>query len=86
MSNHRHTPIIKRAGTAQASNDSRLLTRDEVEETFGLSKRWLEVAAARGEGPPLVRISRRMVRYRVSDIERWIETCIDRGSREKGVR
>lgn len=57
----------------------RLLTRDEVEDLFGLSKRWLEVAATRGEGPPIVRISPRMVRYRVSDIEAWIEGCVDRG-------
>ena len=49
-----------------------LLTRYEVECRFGLSKRYLEVCAWRGDGPPMVKISRRMVRYRASDIEKWI--------------
>ena len=48
-----------------------LLTRDEVEVRFGVSKRFLELAPARGEGPSFVRIGR-SVRYRTEDVERWI--------------
>ncbi len=52
--------------------EERLLTRREVEDRFGLSVRYLEVSAVRGDGPPMIRISRRMVRYRASDIEAWL--------------
>jgi predicted DNA-binding transcriptional regulator AlpA len=50
----------------------RLLSRREVEERFGISKRYLEVAIMRHEGPPIVRIGR-SVRYRVRDVVEWIE-------------
>lgn len=54
-------------------NDTeRLLTRVEVEERFGIPKRFLEVAALRGNGPKIVRIGR-LVRYRVKDIDAWID-------------
>ena len=50
----------------------RLLTRKEVEQVFGYpSKRFLELAALRGDGPMMVRIGR-SVRYRVSDLRTWI--------------
>jgi predicted DNA-binding transcriptional regulator AlpA len=50
----------------------RLLSRAEVEVNFGLSRRFLEVAAVRGDGPPMVKIGR-SVRYRVADLRGWIE-------------
>jgi predicted DNA-binding transcriptional regulator AlpA len=49
-----------------------LLSRAEVEVNFGLSRRFLEVSAVRGDGPPMVKIGR-SVRYRVSDLRAWIE-------------
>ncbi len=63
---------------------TQLLTRDEVANYFGLSKRWLEIAATRGQGPPIVRISPRMVRYRIADILDWIESFVDRGDTRSG--
>jgi predicted DNA-binding transcriptional regulator AlpA len=56
-----------------APNDRYLLTRQEVEARYGLSKRFLEISAHRGDGPPMLRIGRRMVRYRVADIESWLD-------------
>jgi len=50
----------------------RLMTRQEVEERFGISKRFLEVSAAQRVGPALVRIGR-SVRYSVTDIRKWID-------------
>lgn len=55
----------------QMLHDERLLTRSEVQQYFGLTQRFLEVSAVRGDGPPIVRIGR-SVRYRVADIRRWI--------------
>lgn len=53
-------------------NDDRLHSRPEVQSHFGLTERYLEVAAVRGDGPPMIRIGR-SVRYRVSDLRGCIE-------------
>ena len=53
-------------------NDDRLLSRVEVHTYFGLSQRYLEVSAVRGDGPPMIKIGR-SVRYRVSDLREWID-------------
>jgi predicted DNA-binding transcriptional regulator AlpA len=50
----------------------RLLTRAEVEDKFGISKRYLETAVCRGDGPKLIRIGR-SVRYHPKDVRDWIE-------------
>ena len=50
----------------------RLLSRPEVEASFGISRRFLEVAAVKGNGPPMVRLGR-AVRYRYGDLRSWIE-------------
>lgn len=52
--------------------DDRLLSRSEVHTHFGLTQRYLEVAAVKGNGPPFVKLGR-AVRYRVGDIRNWIE-------------
>lgn len=49
----------------------RLLSRDEVEATYGIAKRFLELAACKGGGPVFVKVGR-LTRYRVQDIEDWI--------------
>lgn len=52
-----------------------LLSRADIarETKGGISERWLELAALRGDGPPMVRISRRMVRYRRDVFEAWLD-------------
>ncbi|OIQ67136.1 hypothetical protein GALL_512890 [mine drainage metagenome] len=50
----------------------RLLSRAEVEVNFGLSRRFLEVSAVRGDGPPMIRVGR-SVKYRVADLWEWID-------------
>ena len=62
-------------------NDDRLLSRSEVHSYFGVSQRFLEVSAVRGDGPPMVKIGR-SVRYRVGDLRAWIESC--RVSNDRG--
>ena len=61
------------------ANSIRLLSRQDVEETYGISKRFLERATSQGEGPTIVRIGR-LVRYRPTDIESWIAANSDDGS------
>ena len=53
-------------------NPNQLLSRDEVEGESGLTRRWLELAALNGNGPPFVKVSGRMVRYQRGVLERWI--------------
>ncbi|MEM1383050.1 MAG: helix-turn-helix domain-containing protein [Pseudomonadota bacterium] len=49
-----------------------LLDRRGVETHYGITKRYLEVAAVRGDGPPYIKIGR-SVRYRTSDIDAWLD-------------
>jgi predicted DNA-binding transcriptional regulator AlpA len=55
----------------QTLTGERLMTRAEVQTHFGLTQRFLEVSAVRGDGPPMVKIGR-SVRYRVADLRDWI--------------
>lgn len=66
------------------NNDMRLLTRNEVEERYGISKRFLELAVSRGGGPPTIRIGPRTVRYLSGDIEAWIDALRTRSAEDDG--
>lgn len=57
-------------------DENRLLNRSEVAELFGIPVRFLELAVARREGPPIVRLGR-SVRYRACDVQSWIETRVE---------
>ena len=57
---------------AKVLNPQRLLSRDEVDSTFGISKRFLELAACNGGGPAFIKVGR-LTRYRVQDLLDWIE-------------
>ena len=54
------------------TQSDRLLSRAEVETKFGISRRFLEISAVRGDGPPYIKIGR-SVRYRIGDLREWIE-------------
>lgn len=49
------------------------LTRKEAARYLGVSRRSLDNWATRGEGPRFFKVGR-AARYRVSDLERWIES------------
>ena len=50
-----------------------LLSRDEIEVEYkGITRRWLELAALGGDGPPMIRLSRRMIRYQRGAFEDWL--------------
>lgn len=51
------------------TNDARLLTRSEVHSIFGLTQRYLEVSAVRGDGPPFIKINRSVRYVRGSQLE-----------------
>ena len=60
------------AAKPRALTDERLLSRGEVQTIFGISQRFLEVAAVKGGGPDFHKIGRN-VRYSVADLRAWIE-------------
>ena len=55
-----------------ASSPDRLISRDEVDETFGIPKRFLEIKACTGGGPAFIKVGR-LTKYRVKDVLDWIE-------------
>ncbi|MEL7256761.1 MAG: AlpA family transcriptional regulator [Pseudomonadota bacterium] len=65
----------------QKENKSKLLSRQEVEEVYGISKRYLEKVSVQGGGPTVIRFGR-LVRYRPQDIEVWIEANAHKGAEQ----
>lgn len=59
--------------SSDALEDLRVLSEPEAIRLAGISKPTWERMRARGETPPLVRISRRRIGYRVGDLRKWIE-------------
>jgi predicted DNA-binding transcriptional regulator AlpA len=55
----------------------RVLSEPEAIRLTGISKPTWERMRARGETPPLVRISRCRIGYRVGDLRKWIEARIE---------
>ena len=55
-----------------ARTDNRLLTRDEVEAEYAISRRFLEISAVKGGGPRFVKVGR-LCRYRRADVDAWID-------------
>jgi len=51
----------------------RLLKQDEAAEFLGVTPRFLEMRRFRGDPPAVVRFSSRCVRYRLSDLEAFVE-------------
>lgn len=58
-----------------AEQQDKLLTQAQAVEWTGMSAAWFEMNRHRGVGIPYVKMGR-AVRYRVSDISRWIESNI----------
>ena len=59
-----------------------LLDQRQAPTRLGLpSARTLEAWRHRGYGPPFLRLSPRLVRYRASDIDRWLAARVVGGQR-----
>ena len=61
-----------------------LLSRDDIEREYkGITRRWLELAALTGDGPPMIRLSRRMIRYQRGTFEDWLAARTVHSTSEK---
>jgi predicted DNA-binding transcriptional regulator AlpA len=49
-----------------------LLSPSQASEYLGISERLLRASRQKGEGPPFVKLSRQIVRYRPEDLEAWV--------------
>ena len=68
----------------------RRLRRKQAAEYLGTSMGFLEKAACRGNGPPMIRISARLVLYDRDDLDRWaaahrVGSTAEAGSRRPAV-
>lgn len=50
-----------------------LLKTPEVAAWLGVSIQWVEIGRSRGWGPKYTKLSRRMVRYKRSDVLTWLK-------------
>lgn len=54
-------------------SENQLISEKEAAVFLGFTPRFLQARRIRGGGPQFVRISRRAIRYRIRDLEKWIE-------------
>lgn len=58
------------------NNESRLITTKEAALMLGLAKNTLEKYRSIGnKGPKFIRMGKNAIRYRISDIEKYISEC-----------
>lgn len=55
------------------ADPSELLTQSKVAKILGTTEKFLEARRCRGGGPNFIRVGR-LVRYRRSDVDRWLES------------
>lgn len=60
----------------QVPNTAEILTVEEAAEYVRLKKNTLDIYRTKGNGPPFIRISAGAVRYRRSDLKKWLESRI----------
>lgn len=59
-----------------------LLTERDAADYLKLTARFLQERRMRGDGPAFVRISQRCIRYRFSDLEKWIAERVRQSTSE----
>jgi len=72
--------------TSMQSTSGHLLSRDQIQQEYGITRRWLELAALRGNGPAYIKVGPRTVRYRREALESWLEEREVRSTSEHSSR
>jgi predicted DNA-binding transcriptional regulator AlpA len=65
-------PYVAKQTHENILNNS-ILRRQDAAKYIGCSVSYLNKKAVTGDGPPMIRFSRKMIGYYKSDIDRWIE-------------
>lgn len=66
--------------TNRLTNERRLLRPDELASILGIPLATIYRWRSRGDGPPGIRVGRH-VRYRLEDVDRWLDERRDRHTR-----
>ncbi len=61
-----------------------LLNTDQAAVELGLSKTTLEHWRMVRKGPRFAKIGPRCIRYRRTDLDEWIESCVDANEKPRG--
>lgn len=61
----------------------RLLSTGQAALYLGFTTRMLEARRVRGDSPKFIRISRRAVRYRWSDLQDWLDKRVRQSTSDK---
>ena len=56
--------------------DEYLVDEKRAAKMLGFTRRFLQARRIRGGGPPFIKISPRAVRYRLTDLEQWVEARV----------
>ena len=62
--------------------DDTTLTTVQVADWLGVSAEWLQIGRHKGYGPPFAKLGPNLIRYRVSEIRRWLDERIHRRTLE----
>jgi predicted DNA-binding transcriptional regulator AlpA len=68
---------------SKGSTPDRMMTRNEIEAEYGITRRWLELAVIHGEGPPYVKIGTKQVRYSKAAFDKWLAERTRTKSKDK---
>ena len=60
--------------STEQKGDKRLLAETEVEHEYGLTRAWLRRCRLERRGPRFLKFGR-LVRYRRSDVEAYLDAC-----------
>ena len=64
---HTHTHILDK------ETDDQLFCTKSLARILGVSTQWLEIGRCKGDGPPFLKLSNRMIRYRASEVKAWLD-------------
>jgi predicted DNA-binding transcriptional regulator AlpA len=64
--------LLTHVTTATTADDG-LLSTQRVAELLGVSEQWLEVGRIKGYGPPFIPLAPRFIRYKRSDVIKWLK-------------
>jgi hypothetical protein len=65
-------PSATHSGAVPPIGAPRFLRPAEVEALYGLTRKFLAHARGRGDGPPFSKAGRKVVLYKVTDVEEWL--------------
>ena len=78
------TTHLNTVRTSSESLPTPLLTEIEAANYLQLTRRALQAWRCQGKGPKFVKISARAVRYRLDDLEQWVEDRLRSSTSDPG--